>query len=39
MQFKSMVIANAEVSPGYFRMRMTAPPAMLAVHHRASSSW
>jgi len=26
MQFKSMVVSNVEVSPGYFRMRMTAPP-------------
>ncbi|AJE03361.1 dihydroorotate dehydrogenase electron transfer subunit [Geobacter pickeringii] len=26
MQFKSTVISNQEVSPGYFRMRMTAPP-------------
>ncbi|MBU5637309.1 dihydroorotate dehydrogenase electron transfer subunit [Geomonas sp. Red69] len=25
MQFKSMVISNVEVSPNYFRMRMTAP--------------
>lgn len=25
MQFKSMVVSNVEVSPGYFRMRMTAP--------------
>ncbi|GFO54663.1 dihydroorotate dehydrogenase B (NAD(+)), electron transfer subunit [Geomonas sp. Red276] len=25
MQFKSMVLSNVEVSPGYFRMRMTAP--------------
>jgi dihydroorotate dehydrogenase electron transfer subunit len=25
MQFKSMVISNAEVSPGYFRMRLSAP--------------
>lgn len=25
MQFKSMVVTNVEVSPGYFRMRMTAP--------------
>lgn len=29
MQFKSMVISNVEVSPGYFRMRMTAPPAII----------
>jgi dihydroorotate dehydrogenase electron transfer subunit len=29
MQFKSMVIANTEVSPGYFRMRLTAPCEML----------
>lgn len=26
MQFKSLVISNVEVSPGYWRMRMTAPP-------------
>ena len=26
MQFKSMVVSNVELSPGYFRMRMTAPP-------------
>ena len=26
MQFKSMILSNAEVSPGYFRMRLTAPP-------------
>ncbi len=25
MQFKTMVISNAEVSPGYFRMRLAAP--------------
>lgn len=25
MQFKSLVLSNTEVSPGYFRMRMTAP--------------
>jgi len=25
MQFKTMVISNFEVSPGYFRMRLTAP--------------
>ena len=28
MQFKSMVLNNQEVSPAYFRMRMTAPPAI-----------
>ncbi|ABQ26339.1 dihydroorotate dehydrogenase electron transfer subunit [Geotalea uraniireducens] len=28
MQFKSMIISNIEVSPGYFKMRMTAPPAV-----------
>ena len=28
MQFKSAVISNVEVSPSYFRMRMTAPPAI-----------
>ncbi|BBA70255.1 dihydroorotate dehydrogenase electron transfer subunit [Geobacter sulfurreducens] len=26
MQFKAMIISNHEVSPGYFRMRMSAPP-------------
>ena len=25
MQFKAMVLSNVELSPGYFRMRMTAP--------------
>ena len=29
MQFKAQVISNVEVSPGYWRMRMTAPPATL----------
>ena len=29
MQFKSMVISNFELSPGYFRMRLTAPREML----------
>ncbi len=29
MQFKSQVLSNVEVSPGYYRMRMTAPPAVL----------
>lgn len=29
MQFKSTIISNQEVSPGYFRMRMTAPPQIL----------
>lgn len=29
MQFQSQVISNTEVSQGYFRMRMTAPPAIL----------
>ncbi|SNB45602.1 dihydroorotate dehydrogenase electron transfer subunit [Geobacter sp. DSM 9736] len=28
MQFKSMVISNHEVSPGYYRMRLTAPREM-----------
>lgn len=32
MQFKSMVISNSEVSPGYFRMRLTAPSGMLDAH-------
>lgn len=27
MQFKSMVVSNHEVTPGYFRVRLTAPPA------------
>jgi dihydroorotate dehydrogenase electron transfer subunit len=26
MQFNSLVISNTEVSPGYFRIRLTAPP-------------
>jgi dihydroorotate dehydrogenase electron transfer subunit len=26
MQFTAMIISNVEVSPGYWRMRMTAPP-------------
>lgn len=30
MQFKSMIISNSEVSPGYWRMRMTAPPEFAA---------
>lgn len=30
MQFKSMVISNVELSPGYFRMRMTAPQELAA---------
>ncbi len=25
MQFTSMILSNVEVSPGYWRMRMTAP--------------
>lgn len=29
MQFKAMILDNAEVSPGYWRMRMTAPAEML----------
>jgi len=32
MQFTSMILSNAEVSPGYWRMRMTAP------HEFASAS-
>ena len=28
MQFEAQVLSNVEVSPGYFRMRMTAPPAI-----------
>jgi dihydroorotate dehydrogenase electron transfer subunit len=30
MQFNSMILANAEVSPGYFRMKMTVPGELLA---------
>lgn len=30
MQFRSMIISNVEVSPGYWRMRMTAPPELPA---------
>jgi len=30
MQFKAMILDNAEVSPGYWRMRMTAPAEMIA---------
>ena len=30
MQFKSLVISNIEVAPGYFRMRFTAPPGISA---------
>ena len=26
MQFTSLILSNVEVSPGYWRMRMTAPP-------------
>lgn len=26
MQFSAMILSNVEVSPGYWRMRMTAPP-------------
>ena len=26
MQFTAMILSNAEVSPGYWRMRLTAPP-------------
>ena len=26
MQFTSMILSNVEISPGYFRMRLTAPP-------------
>ena len=29
MQFKSMIISNSEVSPGYFKMRLTVPHDML----------
>lgn len=31
MQFTSMILSNAEVSPGYWRMRMTAPPGFASV--------
>lgn len=30
MLFKSMILDNAEISPDYWRMRMTAPPEMLS---------
>ena len=30
MQFKSMVVSNVELSPNYFRMRMTGPQELLA---------
>jgi len=30
MQFRSMVISNTEISPGYFRMRLTAPRELLS---------
>lgn len=30
MQFKSQVLSNIEISPCYFRMKMTAPPSVLA---------
>ena len=30
MPFTSMILSNAEVSPGYWRMRMTAPPEFAA---------
>jgi len=29
MQFKSMILSNVELSPGYFRMRMTSPSELL----------
>lgn len=29
MQFTAMILDNVQVSPGYWRMRMTAPPEML----------
>lgn len=29
MQFKAMILDNIEISPGYWRMRTTAPPEML----------
>jgi dihydroorotate dehydrogenase electron transfer subunit len=29
MQFKSMILSNVELSPGYFRMRMTSPGELL----------
>ena len=31
MQFTSMILSNAEVSPGYWRMRLTAPPEFASV--------
>ncbi|MEI6306285.1 MAG: dihydroorotate dehydrogenase electron transfer subunit, partial [Deltaproteobacteria bacterium] len=30
MQFSSMILSNTEVSPGYWRMRLTAPPEFTA---------
>jgi len=30
MQFRSMVISNTKISPGYFRMRLTAPRELLS---------
>jgi dihydroorotate dehydrogenase electron transfer subunit len=30
MQFTSLILSNVEVSPGYWRMRMTAPPEFAA---------
>lgn len=30
MQFTAMILSNAEISPGYWRMRMTAPPEFAA---------
>lgn len=30
MQFTAMILSNVEVSPGYWRMRMTAPPEFAA---------
>jgi len=32
MQFTSMILSNVEVSPGYWRMRLTAPQAFAAAH-------
>jgi dihydroorotate dehydrogenase electron transfer subunit len=31
MQFTAMILSNVEVSPGYWRMRMTAPPEFASV--------
>ena len=32
MQFTSMILSNVEISPSYWRMRLTAPPAFCTAH-------